>query len=395
VSDDPDPSFDSEAIELDGPQASDADGTAGEDADDTDGEPEGSGSGRVHRVDALSRPQDPAGTRPKVDPRLLESAQPQLALLPREGRSRDRPDELASVAHVGGSRALSAAVDSGVPPATIPLAGASAVPGAPRFHFLFGALGALALAVLALALVLIVRPGAPAKVKWSSWAPSSTGEDVAQQIAEHVGPQYRLPNGRELVKVTGGPQAIQGQPIVVAVRDSGTTPTELPSNGVIYQLCGEGTNCSIAEGEATFQRGLLVRREALELALYTFRYLREASQVLVIFPPPPAARSSSSTAARGAAGSSLAAGAKSSATTTAATATPTHVLLLRPSQVKDELSRPLDATLTAHTPSVTSMYASPDASVVNKLTEHALYDSFLTQQESTYILLLQPPSLGG
>jgi hypothetical protein len=39
--------------------------------------------------------------------------------------------------------------------------------------------------------------------------------------------------------------------------------------------------------------------------------------------------------------------------------------------------------------------ASPEAALVDSLTVNALYDSSIIQQESTLVMLLQPPSLNG
>ena len=40
-----------------------------------------------------------------------------------------------------------------------------------------------------------------------------------------------------------------------------------------FSLCGLGQSCSIATGKSSVARGILVRREILELALYTFKYV--------------------------------------------------------------------------------------------------------------------------
>jgi hypothetical protein len=60
---------------------------------------------------------------------------------------------------------------------------------------------------------------------------------------------------------------------------------EFPEAGVFFQLCGAGGGCLIP-GNASAERGLLVRREALELSLYAFHYT-EADHVLTFLPPPP------------------------------------------------------------------------------------------------------------
>ena len=45
-----------------------------------------------------------------------------------------------------------------------------------------------------------------------------------------------------------------------------------------------GTQCAISEGEPSEERHQLLRREALELALYTFKY-GDADSVIALLPP--------------------------------------------------------------------------------------------------------------
>jgi len=60
----------------------------------------------------------------------------------------------------------------------------------------------------------------------------------------------------------------------------------LGGNTVAYNLCGiGGKNCSIGTGAPSTDRLLLLRREALELALYTFKYLGGTDNVLAVLPP--------------------------------------------------------------------------------------------------------------
>ena len=53
----------------------------------------------------------------------------------------------------------------------------------------------------------------------------------------------------------------------------------------MYILCGDGPNCTINEGKPSDARGKVLRREALELALYTFRYVDDTDSVVAFFPP--------------------------------------------------------------------------------------------------------------
>jgi len=56
-------------------------------------------------------------------------------------------------------------------------------------------------------------------------------------------------------------------------------------NTVQYVLCGLGEGCAIATGDPTPERERLVRREALELALYTFKYVDGVDRVATFLPP--------------------------------------------------------------------------------------------------------------
>lgn len=327
------------------------------------------------RRDPRSRPSDPAGTQPKFDP---ESLRPRgdFRALPSGEPQEDRLPEPVPAAQA---------------PAVASPQGQS--PHAPRVQFLLGALGALGVAAIVVAVSLALAPKPKPGVPWSSWKPSGD-TDPAVQIAEHVAPQYTSSPGHLLVNVSGGPQEIAGQPVALFVRSSGSKPVQLEEQGVFYQLCGAGPNCSIP-GKASIQRGLLVQREALELALYTFHYVSSASQVVVTFPPPPptktakSSKSSSSSSSSSSESSSAIEGISS-----ASSHIPTRVLLFRPQDLAEELSRPLDATLSTTAPTVATMTAAPEAALVSQLTGRLVYDSTLIPQQSTPVLLLQQPSIG-
>jgi hypothetical protein len=369
------------------------------------------------RSDPRGRPSDPAGTQPKVDPEALfareapaltSGAPPDSA---EAFRGLPQPREGEPPREGGGARLLP---EKGDDPAPLPARAGEGthgrVPHAPRFQFLFGALGALGVGAIALAVSLALAPTPTPGVPWAGWGPSGD-VDPAVQIAAHVEPQYLLSPGRHLVGVTGGPQAIGGQPVVVALRSSGSAPVPLAENGVFYQLCGDGPNCSIP-GKPSIERGLLVRREALELALYTFHYVGGASQVIVTYPPVASssnASGSSKTAGgkrtgKGSGASTGGAAASASGSTGGATTAdniggagaPSRVLLFRPGDLSAELSKPLDETLSEATPTVATMARAPEAAFVNELTEKLLYDSVLVPESQTSsVLLLQQPSIGG
>ncbi len=118
--------------------------------------------------------------------------------------------------------------------------------------------------------------------------------------------------------MTGGPLELANLPVTVAVKPttSGGNISLLEGNGVLYTLCGLGKKCAISSGKPTQVRHLLLRRESLELALYTFRYVRDVDLVVVFLPPPPGKDAS-------------------------------QAMLYRAKDVKGELNRPLGATLPA------------------------------------------------
>jgi hypothetical protein len=131
---------------------------------------------------------------------------------------------------------------------------------------------------------------------WSSWAPRATGTLGVREIARHVSSQYHLENGALFTSVIAGPMEIESSqgpiPVTAILVRSGKAGVRqeridiaFPQAGVFYQLAGTTPNRAIA-GQATLTRGQLVRREALELALYTFRYLPQADYVVAFMPPP-------------------------------------------------------------------------------------------------------------
>ena len=162
-----------------------------------------------------------------------------------------------------------------------------------RFSLAYLGLAAvLGTAIGALAVVL-ERPGPSQPPPWSSWHPIEQSRKAQQQqIAAHVGAQYRLGSGKPLVNVV-----VRDPRKAPPIQDIALTKTLFPeqrsdilsvddtNNAAIYILCGTARRCAINEGEPSAARAEILRREALELALYTFRYVDNTDSVLVEFPP--------------------------------------------------------------------------------------------------------------
>jgi hypothetical protein len=163
--------------------------------------------------------------------------------------------------------------------------------------------GKFALAYLALAaalggaigvfLLLVERPAPPPPPLWSPWKPvAAAPTDRATEIADYVGAQYHLPSGHRLVRViVGGPGSTTDpiRALAIATSTNATKQSDFnivdASRTMMYILCGAGPNCAIREGKASTSRAAVLRREALELALYTFEYVPDAQSVVTFFPP--------------------------------------------------------------------------------------------------------------
>ena len=233
---------------------------------------------------------------------------------------------------------------------------------APRFRMLTGGLVGVAIGALAAAAVLVAGGGPKPAPQWSPWKPAdSDSSKGAEQIARHVAPSYRLPTGDQLVLVTGGPLKVADLdlPVRIAVAESGARRIAIVrGKSVLYTLCGLGPRCSIAKGRPSTERFLLLRREALELALYSFHYLSKVENVVALLPPAPGQR-------------------------------PRNAMFFRRSDVQPALARPLTATLPSPPPTLNSLPSSPEATLIERLTDRNLFAySFQQGQDLGAFLVL-------
>ena len=156
--------------------------------------------------------------------------------------------------------------------------------------------------------VILARPDAKKAPPWSTFKPTGEALQIERQIATQVSSEYKASTTEGLVSVFPGPlattQYIQtgtGQtgvqvPIsLIAVRPDVSTGKHVasdytffqPGSTVAYEMCGFGDtqqNCGVVT--ATGNPTALLHREALELALYTLKYLPDVNAVLVNLPPP-------------------------------------------------------------------------------------------------------------
>lgn len=243
-----------------------------------------------------------------------------------------------------------------------------------RFALVYVLLAAVLGTAVGAFLVLAGRDAPAESPAWSSWSPSGRENQYPDEIAEHVAAAYRLQSGRQLVGVLAGPAEVRGLPIRAAlIQHASSTPTlqddvEVVDIGssVMYTLCGIGDNCSIAEGSFTAERIQLLRREALELALYTFTYVEGVDSVIALLPVDlgdPATQEDDTASA----------------------------LFLQRKDVGPQLDRPLGLTLGSEAPLDGSPLPAAEDELVQRLTarRHYLYDLEPTQDLGA-ILRLQP-----
>jgi hypothetical protein len=243
-----------------------------------------------------------------------------------------------------------------------------------RFLIAYLILGLVAGAVAAAGFVLLWGAERVPGQDWSEWRPSGEESAYRDQSAAYVGRRYRLPSGNQLVGIVAGPPVVQDVTVrAVAIQQPNATSDEdievLPAeDSLMYVLCGLGSGCSIREGEPTQERHRLLRREALELSLYTFKYVDEIDSVIALLPPPPDTESNANAAQN-------------------ATA-----LFFEKRDFENELDRPLTQTLArTDAPAVTVTISPVESIRIDRLTRPHLFTyQFQQLQEGSAVIVLAP-----
>jgi hypothetical protein len=209
--------------------------------------------------------------------------------------------------------------------------------------------------------------GTPAA--WNGFRPQGFQADQVHQIATYIGSTYHLPGGHELVAVKASiPPSYQNALIItdyaVSISSGGQSSYDVipAANSVTYELCGLGKQCAIASGKPSIARSRLLRREALELALYTFHFEPSIQTVVTYMPPAPGDKAS-------------------------------FVLLFLRSQLAGALARPISATLPETKPPLPDAMSTTEATTVDGLTAPDLYRfSFTRGQDGGVWLVFNPPT---
>jgi len=239
-----------------------------------------------------------------------------------------------------------------------------------KFRIAFICLGLILVGALAGLVVAFVNSGSDDTAGgWSEWSPSASGDvPRAQAIADYVSVNYRLADGSQLVTVQAEAPVVQSIPVdFIAIKSSpdGTTYADanIPvfrdanSKGIQYLLCGLGEACSIPQGTPSTARQRLLRREALELALYTFRYVNGRDYVVVFMPPKPGER-------------------------------PTYALFFDKSDFTQELRVPLRETLPDPLALSASDIPPVETSVIDRLTNPHFFAFSYSQLQNQQVVLV-------
>ncbi len=277
-------------------------------------------------------------------------------------------------------------------------------PGSPhahRFRTATALLVGFGIGALVVAIAVAISGGGRTthQQPWSSWAPTDGGTLGAREIADHVAPLYRLSAVDQLAVVTvvnlestaqataaaeaaanGSPSSSSGLQVAVRTNPSSSAVSLLGGNTIAYNLCGiGGKNCAIGIGTRSTNRLLLLRREALELALYTFKYISGADNVVAILPPGHTQQTSTLS--------------KKLPTSDSTTNKPVDIAVLFVRQeLQPLLDHPLSATLPEQfPPTVAEMPKAPEAGLVDQITAHGLFSEQLQQaQDGSNLIVLDP-----
>jgi hypothetical protein len=279
------------------------------------------------------------------------------------------------------------AADAALPRAVGLIAGrpdaGQASPHSQKFRVVTATLVAIAVGAVVVALTILLSGGrAGSPTPWSSWSPSDRGVVGEREIADEVAPFYRATPAAQLVIVTV--QNISSSSAAgtqLALRDPTTgTLSAISGTSAIFTLCGLGPNCAIAAGTPSAARLLLLRREALELSLYTFKYVSGIDNVVAILPPGHTTATAQLTRKPPAPGK------------IATSSTLDAAVVFQRKSLTRFLSQPLRATLPEQlAPSVAQMPTAPEAELVSVLTGQALFRQQLIQsQGGSNVLVLDP-----
>ena len=248
------------------------------------------------------------------------------------------------------------------------------------YRFRFGIVYVLLAAVLGAGvgsfIVLASRGEAPEEPAWSAWRPTGSKLAKVRQIADRIPKAYRNDDGSQLTVSLASTLAVPTENGDVPVRAVVVRPDT--SKGlaeeddidtydgreiVTFGLCGADSKqqCEIATGTSSPERFTLLRRQALELSLYTLKYVDDVDSVIVFMPPNQKGQSNGT-------------------------------VFLRRSDVADELERPLTSLLPTARPRLGALGSLEEGAIL-RLTQPRTYAAQVQPSpDGSFILVLTPPT---
>jgi hypothetical protein len=179
-----------------------------------------------------------------------------------------------------------------------------------RFSFAYAILAMLALGGIGALVLILVHLHTAKPERWSTFVPTGSPLAMKLQISTRVSAEYTASTASKLVTViptaldapqlvqssSGQQQAVQVPISLIAVQpDSSTGQHEQgdftfyhPERTVAYSMCGfvdSQQNCGVSSLTGASPTALF-HREALELALYTLKYIPGTDAVITYLPPP-------------------------------------------------------------------------------------------------------------
>lgn len=167
-----------------------------------------------------------------------------------------------------------------------------------RFGLIYILLAAVVGAGVGSFIVLAGGSDEPEEPAWSAWQPNGSRVMKVRQIADRIPKSYRAENGSQLtVSLASTLTVPTAEGVSVPVRAVVVRPDTskglaeeddiavYPAGNIVsFALCGTKSKeqCEVTPSAG---QDTLLRRQALELSLYTFKYVNSVNSVVVFMPP--------------------------------------------------------------------------------------------------------------